>query len=471
MQYIKSLKSITESDFGLVGNRAATIAKLANNFGSLYGFVITENALKKFIEENRLLNQGYSKEKISELIKSLPLSKFLFEEILESYHSLHIIGTKASELLTQKMPAVIVRASPLRENVSRAIDLKDDVLNIKSEEKLISAVKDIWSMYWEGGVAVIIQQMPDPIVSGEIYTTNKDNESEILIRASFGMSSALIPEKVASDEYRVDKKRIQIIDTLVRKQDYQIILDPETEKLERENMLEGKAMRQKLSNDQILDVAKFGKRIEILFSMPLLVYFIYEKNRLVFIEAKEIEKDIDMTSEISAQKVSFIAEDFHDTDKYESESDEKDITNFTGEADNASKEKTIGLYEVKEDERDVNWDNKNKSIEIVDYKEITDGNTSKKDYIDIPQESYENKVIEQATFLDIEAAKLAVLCESELRKIINTLDRNKDKEKIENLKNILNEVASIRNAFLFADCPRFKDVIEVLKKLDDCLMK
>jgi phosphoenolpyruvate synthase/pyruvate phosphate dikinase len=206
MLYTKTLRNIEEADLRIVGKRAFRIAKLAQNFSSMHGFVITSLMLEKFLAVSRISQKAFpaagfrfwqnataagraiatDASGIKESILAAQMPDELEEEILENYHSLNISGGKLKELLqSYQEPLVMLRPSYLENSGQTAQKPQKDIINLKGEKKIIDAIKGIWAENPQG-VAIIVQKMPSPAQSGRLYTTCPTNDGEVLIEACFG---------------------------------------------------------------------------------------------------------------------------------------------------------------------------------------------------------------------------------------------------------------------------------------------
>lgn len=122
--------------------------------------------------------------------------------------------------------ALAVRSSSTREDdeMESAAGLHETVLGVRTEEELVSAVKECWlsaispeaiAYFRRGarepearlGVGVVIQAMVPADAAGAMFTVNplSGDPGEMVINASYGLGNLVMDGRVSPDTYRVDK--------------------------------------------------------------------------------------------------------------------------------------------------------------------------------------------------------------------------------------------------------------------------
>lgn len=307
-------KEIYEEDLNLVGGKGANLGEM-DKFGIPVpeGFVVTSKAYFDFLEENNLskeLKEILSKikpEKIqsfkeaSQKIKSLILkgkvSPLLAKEIIDNY-------LKLGGIVSQ--PVVAIRSSATAEDLPTAsfAGQQSSFLNIKGEANVIQKVKECWASLFEAraifyretkgfdhlkvGLAVIIQKMVPATISGVMFTcdpvTNQKNR--ILIEAIWGLGEYIVQGKVTPDLYFLDKNSLQIIRKETVPQTVQLIkvgnLNKETRVPKR---LQNK---RKLTDKQIIELAKIGKKIHKHYFYPQDIEWAFHKGKFYILQTRPV---------------------------------------------------------------------------------------------------------------------------------------------------------------------------------------
>ncbi len=113
---------------------------------------------------------------------------------------------RLEDMLEEMGGKVAVRSSSVAEDGSDRSNagIFKTVLNVDSPERMIKAIRDVWSSANGQDMAVIIQKQLDPEVSGVLFTRNPLNGNEwTVIEYVKGLCSSLVSG-------RVDPKRILV---------------------------------------------------------------------------------------------------------------------------------------------------------------------------------------------------------------------------------------------------------------------
>jgi pyruvate,water dikinase len=178
-------------------------------------------------------------------------------------------------------PLLAVRSSATTEDLPGLsfAGQQDTYLNLAGEEPLLRAVVDCWSSLWTAraisyrlhhqvpqsdlALAVILQKMVDSRVSGVMFTANplSGARNEVVINAAYGLGDALVSGRVEPDEYRVDVAAQRV---LVKKLGVKGgAVESRSFGLSNES-----GVQQALPDEDILRLARLGKRIEDLYDFP-----------------------------------------------------------------------------------------------------------------------------------------------------------------------------------------------------------
>ena len=246
--YILNLKEIDLQHISTAGGKGASLGELLNNdFNVPSGFVLTSSAFDCFLKENKIV------EKINNTLNNI--NYFEIQQIKNSSIEIIYLIDKAqiSEEVKNKIikiyrqlnnKFVAIRSSATledSENASWAGEL-ESYLNI-SEDNLIERIKDCWKSLFSGraiqyrkqksllnkeiGLAVVIQEMIDPIISGIAFTANpaNNNRNQMVIEAGFGLGEAIVSGLVTPDTYILNNNDLSIVAVNVSSQEKELKSD------------------------------------------------------------------------------------------------------------------------------------------------------------------------------------------------------------------------------------------------------
>jgi len=325
--FTKKLKELSKKDVPMAGGKGASLGEMTRaKIPVPPGFVVLASAFDKFLEENNLIGKIASQikrinfkdiksvEKISSLIRGLiydaVMPKDLEKEILSEFSKL-------------KTKYVAVRSSATAEDSSIAswAGELDTYLNT-NKKTLIANIKKCWASlfgtralfyafekkmitpnyqkkikdktlkkleeFYPVNVAVVIQKMVQSEVSGVCFTVHpvtKDRK-QIVIEACYGLGEAIVGGRVSPDTYVIDKKEWKILDKNISEQKTMIVKGGKGTKEVKVPPV--KQRKQKLSDKQIITLAKICKRIEDHYKKPQDIEWAMEKEKLYILQSRAI---------------------------------------------------------------------------------------------------------------------------------------------------------------------------------------
>ena len=313
-KFIYWFKEIDKDDIGLVGGKGANLGEMFKmGLPVPPGFIVSASAYFYFINENRLQDKikGYLKyvdqddphsyqvasEKIKQLLVKGQMPKDLSLEIMKAYLK---IGSKLEE------PLVAIRSSATAEDLPEAsfAGQQETFLNIKGEVNVVNKVRGCFASLFEPraifyreehgfdhfkvGLAAIVQKMVQSDASGVMFTidpvTNQKNR--ILIEAIFGLGELIVQGTVTPDRYLVDKDSLKILEREIAEQKVQLIkvgsLNKQTKVPKRKQKL------QKISLNQIRELARLGKSIHTHYYFPHDIEWAVEKNKIYILQTRPV---------------------------------------------------------------------------------------------------------------------------------------------------------------------------------------
>jgi len=322
--FIKWFSEIDKNDIPEVGGKGANLGEMVS-FGIPVppGFVVTSAAYFYFLEKNNLKpqiqkillktdkNDPYSytiaSDKIKKLILKGTIPKDLAFEIMTSYLKL---GGGLKEIL------VAVRSSATAEDLPTAsfAGQQASFLNISGETNVVLKVRQCWASLFEPraifyreekgfdhfkvGIAVPIQKMIQSETSGVMFTVDPmtNQKNRILIEAIYGLGELIVQGKVSPDRYLVDKNSLKILEKNVFLQPLQLT---KVGSLNKEVPVPKKLRdKPKLTNRQIVELARLGKKIHQHYFFPQDIEWAVERGKIFIVQTRPVttirKKDIDI---------------------------------------------------------------------------------------------------------------------------------------------------------------------------------
>lgn len=310
-------EEITRDDIGVAGGKGANLGEMVHaKIPVPPGFVVTATAYFDFIEETnlekeirRLLNKldtddskalQNASARIKDKIEGVPMPDHIVRQIKAAY-------TKLGRGL------VAVRSSATAEDLPDAsfAGQQRTYLNIQGENSVVKAVQGCWASLFESraifyrneqgydhfkvGIAVPVQRMIQSEAAGVLFTVEPltSDRSKILIEGIFGLGEAIVSGDLTPDQYMIDKKSLKILDKKLVKQGWQLTHNTKTAAGELDTNIKvpiaaKKQSVQKLSDEDIISLAKIGKALELHYKTPQDVEWAKEKGKLYIVQTRPV---------------------------------------------------------------------------------------------------------------------------------------------------------------------------------------
>lgn len=308
---------VGKKDLALVGGKGANLGELfQSGIPVPPGFIVTSQAYYSFLEESQLsgklseilksidhdkINElQEASEKVKQLMMKSPLPSFLAQVVEEAYKKLG-------------RGLVAVRSSATAEDLPEAsfAGQMKTFLNIQGSQDVLQAIKSCWASLFEAraifyrmekgydhfkvGIAVTVQRMVQSDASGVMFTMEPvSGDSQIaVIEAIFGLGEAIVSGEVTPDRYTVDKKEMKILEKNIGTQEWRLVKniggylgkDDSNVKVEVPPSLKS---AQKLGNEDILELAKLGCRIEEHYKYPQDIEWAKEKKEFYIVQTRPV---------------------------------------------------------------------------------------------------------------------------------------------------------------------------------------
>ncbi|BAY78244.1 phosphoenolpyruvate synthase [Nostoc linckia NIES-25] len=289
--FVLCFQDIDKTKLKVVGGKGANLGELTKIQGILVpdGFCISTEAFKRIIEETSSINElldRLSLLKVEDRDKIGELSNEI-RSFIEGIAIPQDINEEIARLLSRlgEKNAYAVRSSATAEDLPTAsfAGQQDTYLNIIGKEAILKHISKCWaSLFTERAViyrlqngfdhrkvhlSVVIQKMVFPQVAGILFTADPvtSNRKVLSIDAGFGLGEALVRGLVNADIYKVCNGKAIDKKISTKKLAIYALKDGGTKEqeieLERQN-------RQALTDEQILQLERIGRKIEEHFGCP-----------------------------------------------------------------------------------------------------------------------------------------------------------------------------------------------------------
>lgn len=309
--YILGFQCIDKTKLAMVGGKGANLGELSKIEGIRVpeGFCVTTEAYKKTIgqapELPELLEQ-LSHIKVAEDRKSIIEISGEIRRAIEETDIPEEIVEAVTRHLTKlgDKAAYAVRSSATAEDLAKAsfAGQQDTYLNIIGKKAILRHISKCWASLFtdraviyriqngfdhEVHLSVVIQKMVFPEAAGIMFTADPItmNRKITSIDASFGLGEALVSGLVNADNYKVRDGKI--VDKKISRKELAIYALKEGGTEERKVEAERKN-RQTLTDEQILELEKTGRRIETYFGSPQDIEWCLYENKIFIVQSRPI---------------------------------------------------------------------------------------------------------------------------------------------------------------------------------------
>jgi pyruvate,water dikinase len=309
--YVLNFSEIDRTSGEKVGGKGA-------NLGELYqipeievppGFCIVTDAFDDFVNTSReYRNLLHSLQLIAG--KSREELQIVGERLRSHLENLEIPTPIQDEILLAWQicgchHAYAVRSSATAEDLPGVsfAGQQDTFLNVQGKANLLNSIKKCWaSLFSDRAIiyrnqngfphdqvklAVLIQRMIFPDISGIMFTTDPvtGNRKVISIDASFGLGDALVSGLVSADLYQI--KSDKVISKKIARKEVEIQASKSGGTV-REDIEEERKTAPSLSEENALQLAGIGRRIEEHFGSPQDIEWCMDEGKIFILQSRPI---------------------------------------------------------------------------------------------------------------------------------------------------------------------------------------
>ena len=324
---------IHAKDIASVGGKGANLGEMYNaQMPVPPGFVITSEAYKTFIKENKLDREISSiletidyenndelqkaSEEIQKLILKSKIPEKVKQDIVDAYNELsrretvERVGKQVLSLLnpTTELIFVAVRSSATAEDLAEAsfAGQQASFLNIREDRNLTIAVKQCWASLFTGRaiyyraknhfdhmkvyLAIVVQKMVNSKKSGVMFTINptNNNKNEIVIEGGFGLGEAIVSGAISPNLYIVDKRNLKLKTKKITKQEWLFTRDNLTGNTIKKTLPEYEQTKQVLEDSEIKTLAEHAVNIEEHYGRPQDIEWAIEAGKTYIVQSRPI---------------------------------------------------------------------------------------------------------------------------------------------------------------------------------------
>lgn len=298
--WVRPLEVIAPSDADLFGRKAATLGNLLRaGFPVPAGFGVSNEAFAAHAERAvgaRWWESPPGEDSATKL-RDLELDSLLVEQVLSSYEKL------------ANSPIVAVRSSASVEDALgfSGAGVQESVIGVSGARELLGAIRRVWASAWSAKAlaylssirsvddtapksAVVVQLMVRSDVAGVMFTVNPigSDADELVINAAFGLGEPLCNGQLSPDTFVVDRRDLSIARRSVKSKPFMVEFKGTSKcrvALDAEH-----AQAPSLSDEQILQIAELGLRIERRLGRPSDIEWALSEGRLSVLQARPITR-------------------------------------------------------------------------------------------------------------------------------------------------------------------------------------
>lgn len=306
---------VTKEDVASVGGKGANLGEMTNaHIPVPPGFIVTANTYFDFLEKSKItdklrhllkpLDTGNSKQlqqiaaEVKQVIMNAPMPPETAREIKDAYVK---IGGGL----------VAVRSSATAEDLPEAsfAGQQSTFLNITGEEEVVAAVHECWASLFEPraifyrhqqgfdhfkvGIAVPVQKMVQSEASGVMFTLEPvtSDESRIAIEAVLGLGEMIVSGDVTPDTYIISKDGLKITSKKIAPQEWKLVRNDAAKGKEaniKVLLTPEEQARQKISDADIITLAKLGEQLEEHYQFPQDIEWAKEGQEIFIVQTRPV---------------------------------------------------------------------------------------------------------------------------------------------------------------------------------------
>ncbi len=292
-QFLLWFEQLEKTDVPIVGGKSASLGEMTakTDVPVPYGFATTAYAYRYFAEKSGLnqkiaallteltdVENSFLLHKVCTKIRETIMAAEMPEDLAQAISGAY---AELGEKMGEADPYVAVRSSATAEDLPDAsfAGQQDTYLNVRGAGTVIAKVKECYAscftdraVYYrekqgfdhlDVALSAVIQMMVFSKAAGVMFTVNvaTGEDKNILIEAAWGLGEYVVQGTVTPDNYTVAKDGCKIIEANTNVQDIKLIRKHGGD-CEEQRVPENERARQKLTDEQIVELAGYALKIE-----------------------------------------------------------------------------------------------------------------------------------------------------------------------------------------------------------------
>ena len=305
MAWVRWFREVGRKDVAEVGGKNASLGEMLQHLSGLGvdvpdGFALTAAAYRAFLRENELetllqdqLSADLEDEalqrasaRVRERILAARFPEELRREVFAAY----------AQLSAGEPVPVAVRSSATAEDLPTAsfAGQQESFLHVRGEEALLDAIQRCFASLFspraihyrqdmgfgqlDVALSVGVQRMvqADQASSGVMFTLDTESgfRDLVLITSSWGLGENVVQGRVGPDEFRVHKPTLRqgyasLVARTLGPKELRLVWDAAAHRLENRNVPPEERARWSLSDEEVLQLARWGVLIEDHYQTPM----------------------------------------------------------------------------------------------------------------------------------------------------------------------------------------------------------
>ncbi len=311
-KFVVWFHDVKKEDIPLVGGKGANLGEMTNaGIPVPQGFIVTAEAYFYFIEQSGIagtiaglldpldIQNNRQLQEVAARVQQVILSAEIPAEISEEIEKAYVRMGRG---------LVAVRSSATAEDLPEAsfAGQQATFLNIIGDKNVVQSVRQCWASlfgaraifyrqeqgfdHFKVGIAVPVQHMVQSEASGVMFTVNPttNNREEITIEAVIGLGEMIVSGDVTPDHFTVSKPDMRILEKEIKKQEWKLVKKEDSSDNVKIELTPAEQATQKITDDDILEIARIGMRLEKHYDFPQDIEWAKEKGRILIVQTRPI---------------------------------------------------------------------------------------------------------------------------------------------------------------------------------------
>ncbi len=310
-KYIAWFSEVGKGDIDLVGGKGANLGELTKaGIPVPGGFCVTSAAYFYFLEKSGLRKQitklltGLDPEdnkklnKVSREVKKLILEAKMPDDLAKEVKEAYLKLGGLSVAVRSSATAEDLPDASFAGQQSTYLNVNGPAHVIKSLQKCYASLFEARAIYYrilnkydhmKVALSAPVQNQINSEKAGIMFTVDpvSENVNHLVIEAGYGQGEAVVLGAITPDRYLVDKTTLQIVNKEIHKQDWKIVENGKDGD-KHVSVPKSEQESQKITDEQIIGLAKIGIEIEKHYGKPQDTEWCVEKDSLYIVQARPI---------------------------------------------------------------------------------------------------------------------------------------------------------------------------------------